>query len=132
MVSNLVSNALQYQAAGGDVTLSVAGGDAEVVMKVHNHGPAIPAKVLKKIFEPMDRHTSELVDKNISGLGLGLYISPEIVSAHGGTIAVTSKKKLGTTFTVHLPRRPVVHTTPDEDVAPIVVSKKPRVRRTRR
>ena len=98
VVSNLVSNALQYQADECDVTVSAIGSDAEVVIKVHNDGPPIPANALKKIFEPMVRQPSEFIDKNVTGLGLGLYIAREIVSAHGGTIAVTSTKRQGTEF----------------------------------
>ena len=45
-------------------------------------------------------------DKNTTGLGLGLYIAREIVTAHGGTIGVTSTEQEGTAFTVKLPRHP--------------------------
>jgi len=72
-----------------------------VVVSVHNMG-AVPADLLPGLFEPMAVGASR---RNPSrGLGLGLYISREIVSAHGGTIDVASSPDAGTTFTVRLPR----------------------------
>lgn len=131
VVSNLVSNALQYHADEGDVTLTVTGRPFDVVLKVHNDGPHIPANALKKIFEPMVRQPNEFADKNVSGLGLGLYIAREIVSAHGGTIAVTSTRQQGTTFTVNLPRQFDVSTAPPRGSSKIIVTKKPTARGVR-
>jgi len=99
-----VANALQH----GEAPVSVVAqehGD-EVVLQVHNEGPPIPASALKKIFEPLVRQPTENDDKNATGLGLGLYIAREVVTAHGGTIGVISTEKEGTTFTVQIPRRP--------------------------
>ena len=70
-----------------------------VVLDVHNRGPAIPAAVLPRIFEPFQRGESSM------SLGLGLYISREIVRAHGGEMEVRSSDEDGTTFVVRLPRR---------------------------
>ncbi len=75
-------------------------------MRVHNRGAPIPPGDLRSIFEPMVRHTKDGVDPNPTGLGIGLYIAREIVTAHGGDIEATSTKKDGTTFTVRLPRTP--------------------------
>jgi signal transduction histidine kinase len=61
----------------------------------------------------MVRHTGERRDKNATGLGLGLYIAREVVTAHGGSIGVTSTESQGTTFTVRLPRRAVTSTRTD-------------------
>ncbi|MGQ0508873.1 MAG: ATP-binding protein [Myxococcaceae bacterium] len=106
VVSNLVSNALQY---GGEGMVSVlARGDSdEVVLAVHNEGSLIPPDMLIHIFDPMVRHPSTSPGvANATGLGLGLYIAREVVTAHGGTIGVTSTEEAGTTFTVQLPRHP--------------------------
>lgn len=78
----------------------------EVVLQVHNEGPAISLRALKTIFEPLVRQPASNGDKNATGLGLGLYIAREVVIAHGGTIEVSSTDKAGTTFTVQIPRRP--------------------------
>jgi signal transduction histidine kinase len=104
VISNLVANALQY--GGTVVSILAEGDDHEVALQVQNEGPVIPAGVLKEIFEPMARHPDRAGDKNATGLGLGLYIAREIVTAHGGTLEATSTEEEGTTFTVKLPRQP--------------------------
>lgn len=106
VLSNLVANALQHGTEGGAVSVVVQGRSEEVVLRVNNEGPVIPEAALKTIFEPMVRQQSPDNDRNASGLGLGLYIAHEVVTAHGGTLAVTSTEKDGTTFTAQLPRHP--------------------------
>ena len=85
---------------------------------------AIPETALGTIFEPKARRSSE-GDRNASGLGLGLYIAREVVSAHGGTIEAASTAKEGTTFSIKLPRHQPAKTRPDQagknlEVAPKV------------
>jgi signal transduction histidine kinase len=100
-VHNLLSNALKH---GRDVVrLRAHGEDGEVVVDVKNDGPPIPESSLEAIFEPL--WTSD----RTTGLGFGLFIVREVVSAHGGTVTVRSSEAEGTTFTVRLPRRPPVH-----------------------
>lgn len=116
VISNLVSNALQYGEEGTVSVVARAHGE-EAVLQVHNEGPPIPKSRMKEIFDPMVRHRSSAPngDKNVTGLGLGLYIAREVVAAHGGTLSVTSTQKEGTTFTVRLPRHPASkqeHTLP--------------------
>lgn len=96
VVSNLVGNALQH--GEGAVTVRVRGEEDVVVLDVHNRGPPIPPAVLPRIFEPFQRGESSM------SLGLGLYISREIVRAHGGQMEVRSSAEQGTTFVVRLPR----------------------------
>jgi signal transduction histidine kinase len=105
VISNLAANALQYGCEDGPVSIVAHAHGEEVVLRVHNDGPPIPERAIEKIFEPMVRHAAQAGDKHTTGLGLGLYIAREIVTAHGGTITVTSRKKDGTTFTVQIPRR---------------------------
>jgi signal transduction histidine kinase len=107
LISNLVANGLQYGCEDGPVSVVAQARGEEVVLRVHNHGAPIPEDAMKRIFEPMVRQPAQGGDKHTTGLGLGLYIAREIVTAHGGTIVVTSRKKDGTTFTVQLPRRPL-------------------------
>jgi sigma-B regulation protein RsbU (phosphoserine phosphatase) len=80
--------------------------EKEVVLSVHNEGVPIPAAAIPKIFYALNRASAldgETHPEAVN-LGLGLYIAEEIVTAHGGQIAVTSSEKDGTTFTVRLPR----------------------------
>ncbi|GAC1456581.1 MAG: HAMP domain-containing sensor histidine kinase [Gemmatimonadaceae bacterium] len=104
VVSNLVANAMQYGCDDGPVSVVAQAHGDEVVLRVHNEGPPISEAAMKKIFEPMVRQPTPNGDKHTTGLGLGLYIAREIVTAHGGTIAVASAEE-GTTFTVQIPRR---------------------------
>src|SRR5437870_8258846 len=104
LVSNLVSNALQYGARDAPVTVSLsrdAAGALEV--RVHNRGPAIAAGLRPHLFEP-HRRGEGAESAHPRGLGLGLFIVREIARAHGGSIDVSSDAK-GTTFVVHLPHR---------------------------
>lgn len=107
VISNLMSNALQYGAEGHPITLRAEGFFDSVVLQVHNHGWPIPPRSRKSIFFPMVRTQpdGETADKNKTGLGLGLYIASEIVASHQGSIKVDSSKVDGTTFTVTLPRQ---------------------------
>ena len=65
-----------------------------------DRGPGVPLQLHARIFERFERVSSTTYD---GGLGLGLYISRQIVEAHGGTIAVASVPGSGATFTVRLP-----------------------------
>lgn len=105
VISNLVANALQYGCEDGAVRVVAQAHADEVVLRVHNEGPPISEDAMKKIFEPMSRQPTQNGDKHATGLGLGLYLAREIVTAHGGTIAVASAEKEGTTFTVQIHRR---------------------------
>ena len=106
VVSNLVGNALSHGAPGSPVQVSATGNDGVVTLAVHNRGKSIPPALQQVLFEPFRRGDREATGKGASGLGLGLYISREIVRAHGGTIEVASGDAEGTTFTVRLPRTP--------------------------
>lgn len=108
VVSNLLGNAIQHGSAEEAIELSVASEGSAVVLAVHSEGTPIPAHALTKIFEPLVRHdTVESATRRVPGsVGLGLYIVREIVSAHGGTVKVSSTAEEGTTFTVRLPVAP--------------------------
>ena len=100
---NLIGNAIQYGADGTVVSVVTREQDGQVILSVHNDGPAIPPDLLHHIFDPLRRGTPQA--GNRKNLGLGLYIVREIVAAHHGTIEVTSTLEAGTTFTVRLRRR---------------------------
>lgn len=105
VVQNLVSNALKYSPEDTPVTVrSWDGEDGRVSFSVHNVGTPIPPEALGRLFQPMERLSSQ-VDRLGRSVGLGLYIVKHVVDAHGGTVDVTSAAGEGTTFTVWLPRR---------------------------
>jgi signal transduction histidine kinase len=70
---------------------------------VHNEGTPIPTEVLEKLFDAFYRLDGEETEGRSTSLGLGLYISKEIITAHGGTIDVRSSFEEGTTFIIRLP-----------------------------
>jgi len=98
VVTNLISNAIKY-GEGSAVKVSVQDSEGKVFVKVKDSGPGIPKELQEKIFERFERAEA---DPSISGLGLGLYISQQIVKAHGGIILVESALGEGSTFTVAL------------------------------
>jgi PAS domain S-box-containing protein len=103
VIGNLLSNAFQHSADAGTVRLRTCGDRNEVIIDVQNDGAPIPRSDIGRLFLPFERGDGNAPSAERS-LGLGLYISKEIVSAHHGTIAVRSTAEEGTTFTVRLPR----------------------------
>jgi signal transduction histidine kinase len=99
VISNLLTNALRY---GGksriDVRVYVQDGQARV--EVQDQGIGISEENQKRIFQQFERVSAKTV---VAGLGLGLFISEQIVAAHGGSIAVESKINEGALFRVCLP-----------------------------
>ncbi len=109
LVSNLVGNALKYGTPEKPITVTLEADDSDsVVLRVHNFGPHIAAKLIADIFEPLVRGTNPAGSAQVGGanMGLGLYIAREVASAHYGTIQVTSDAAAGTQFEVRLPRTP--------------------------
>ena len=100
--SNLVANAIQHGDRQHGVEIVIDGRSSDAVLvTVHNQG-TIPVDQLPTLFEPLAGAQGTLTKS--SGLGLGLYITRELVKAHGGRIEVRSEDVSGTTFTVSLPR----------------------------
>jgi signal transduction histidine kinase len=102
VLQNLVQNAVKYSPHGGQVTLRVrAAEQAEVT--VEDRGVGIPRDALPRLFQRFYR-VEHATTRGISGLGIGLYVVQEIVSLHGGTVAVESEVGRGSRFFVRLPR----------------------------
>ncbi|RYZ36034.1 MAG: HAMP domain-containing histidine kinase, partial [Myxococcaceae bacterium] len=105
VVVNLLSNALKFSPQETSVRVSAEGTATEAVLRVHNLGPPIPADQLPHLFGAWRRAGRSDRERGVAaGLGLGLYITEQIVRAHGGTVQVASTEARGTTFTVRLPR----------------------------
>jgi signal transduction histidine kinase/CheY-like chemotaxis protein len=104
VLSNLMSNAAQYGRQQTPVVLEIAqsGELATITVSNTNRDRPIPPELIEVLFDPYRRGRAEA--KHHVGLGLGLYIVHEIVTAHGGRIDVESTE-LTTVFRVALPRR---------------------------
>ena len=99
LVVILVDNALKYTDASGTVTLSLTRREKGSELMVADTGHGMEAEHLDKIFDRFYRVTKTR-NLNQDGSGLGLSIAAWIVREHGGTIQVSSKPGVGTTFTV--------------------------------
>ncbi|MEC4982869.1 MAG: two-component system sensor histidine kinase RppB [Oscillatoria sp. PMC 1068.18] len=104
LVSNLVSNAIRYTPAGGEVTLTLENSPYEAIIRVQDTGIGIDPKEQKMIFDRFYRVNSDR-SRNSGGSGLGLAIATAIAQAHQGSITVQSELDQGSTFTVKLPRK---------------------------
>ena len=103
VIANLLSNAFQHSSDDGTIALRTRGTQDEVVIEVQNAGKPIPAGDFARLFLPFERGNG-IAPSSERSVGLGLYISKEIVAAHKGTITVHSTAEEGTVFTVRLPR----------------------------
>ena len=103
VLSNLVDNAIKYSPSGGQVTVSFRDESGQVAVCVQDEGLGIPPEQQEAIFGLFYR-SPNAKSQHAGGMGLGLYISNEIVQRHGGAIRVESKAGSGSTFTVLLPR----------------------------
>jgi signal transduction histidine kinase len=103
VIENLVGNAAAHGAAP-EVEVEIRDDGQSVVLKVTSQGNPIPADKLDSIFDPMVRTGPSSGTSLSGGLGLGLFIVREIVTAHAGTVEVISSPEDGTTFTIRLPR----------------------------
>jgi signal transduction histidine kinase len=101
VVANLLTNAIRY-GGGKPVEVIVESSGQEATVSVRDRGIGIAPQDQARIFEQFERAVGKQV---APGLGLGLYITRQIVEAHGGRIEVQSSPGEGSTFTVRLPRR---------------------------
>ncbi|MCY1071579.1 PAS domain-containing sensor histidine kinase [Nannocystis sp. RBIL2] len=106
VVTILVGNAIDHGTPGTAITVRAVGDAPDAVeLTVHNLGPAVPESVRDSVFEPF-RRTDPARRHGARALGLGLFVTRQLVLAHGGTIAFESSDAGGNLMHVHLPRRP--------------------------
>ncbi len=101
-LENLISNAVKYSLEKPKICITTSVVGAMVCVSVQDFGRGVLAKEQKRIFEPFYR-TSEAVDAQIHGNGLGLSIVQHIVKQHGGFVSVESEVGKGSIFRLHLP-----------------------------
>jgi PAS domain S-box-containing protein len=102
VVNNLLSNALKFTPAGGEIELGSAGDDSNATVWIRDTGIGIAADEIGYLFEKYRQTTSGKTSEQ-KGTGLGLVICKMIVEAHGGRIGVESAEGKGTTFAFTLP-----------------------------
>jgi PAS domain S-box-containing protein len=99
---NLVDNAIKYTPSGTRIVVDVAAEGGRVYARVHDEGPGIPEAEREWIFEKFYRLDPDQTS-GVSGTGLGLYISRELVERMGGELTVESREGVGSTFALALP-----------------------------
>ena len=103
VLNNLISNAIKFTGAGGQVEIDAAVTDATTVnVRVRDNGEGIPADEIGQIFEKY-RQGGNVKHSSDKGTGLGLVICKMIIEAHGGCISVESEVGKGSTFFLSLP-----------------------------
>lgn len=97
---NLVSNAVKYSPKGSRIDIRLTADESSVVLSVTDEGLGIPEEDQKHLFETFNRGSNV---GNISGTGLGLALVKEAVQLHHGSVGLTSKLGVGSTFRILLP-----------------------------
>lgn len=100
-MTNLLSNAIKFSPDGGDIIVKAEDKGNELLVQVTDHGIGIPKKALRHLFERFYRVKTPV---GVGGAGLGLYITKQIVEAHGGRIWVESELDKGSTFYFTVPK----------------------------
>jgi len=100
VVGNLASNAVKYTPSGGKVSISAGKDSGEVWIRFQDSGPGVLEQEQEKIFQPFYRGSTGRRIKQ--GMGLGLSIARDLITAHGGSIELESKAGKGSTFTIWL------------------------------
>src|SRR5690606_39065608 len=102
VLANLLSNAIKYSPGGGEILVRVEDHGSAAEITVRDHGVGMDRDVIRHLFDRFYRGAGTATA--VTGLGLGLYITKELVEAHGGRIRAESDGPgLGSTFRVTLP-----------------------------
>jgi signal transduction histidine kinase len=99
IVSNLLDNAVKYNAPGGKIRVLLTGAKREWNFDISNTGPGIPAEQAPRIFDRFQRGQHHA---DISGHGLGLSLCHELARAHGGSLTLVRSDAEWTTFRLTL------------------------------
>jgi signal transduction histidine kinase len=106
ILDNLINNGLSYTTRSPRLTISVCSEGARAVVRVADNGAGIPASDRERVFERFQR-TNDFAFRDVSGTGLGLFISRQLAEGHGGSLAIeSSTPEEGTVFALALPMLP--------------------------
>lgn len=123
---NLVANAIKYTPQGGQIRVAVERLEKEARISVQDPGIGIPTEEQARLFQRFFR-AANATTRNYSGLGIGLYVSHEIVHRHGGRFEVQSEMGEGSTFTFYLPLSPRSVAAPDAQQRLLLVDDDPEI-----
>jgi len=110
ILENLLSNAIKYTPDHGHITVNIKKHSDEIRVVVEDDGIGIAKKDTALLFKQFSRIPNEF-SINISGSGIGLYLSQQLAERNGGRITVTSELGEGSAFTLHLPNKSVKNLT---------------------
>jgi signal transduction histidine kinase len=104
VLTNLIDNAIKYSPEGGQIDLALSSAGDHVKLTIRDHGVGVPLEHRQHIFDRFYQAHAGGALTSMAGMGLGLYISRQIVELHGGSIDAEFADEGGTTFVVLLPR----------------------------
>lgn len=102
VLGNLLNNAIKYSAEQSQIEVTLARVDQRALIHVQDYGIGIAADALPHLFDRFYRVDNEQT-RNVTGVGVGLFVVHEIVRLHGGQVSINSTPGAGSTFTVTLP-----------------------------
>jgi two-component system, sensor histidine kinase len=113
-VSNIITNAVKYTDAGGEINVTLAAEGGRAVVTISDNGVGIPAELLPRVFELFVQNDRSL-DRSQGGLGIGLSVVRRLIEMQGGTVSASSPGAgRGSTFWISLPT-----ISPPNDAQPV-------------
>ncbi len=104
MVINLLDNGIKYNnSAVKRLRVFITKNDHRLSLHIADNGIGVPLAIRTAIFDKFYRNTKNMDSNAVNGLGLGLFYVQQCVTAHGWELAIDSKEKEGSTFTIHIP-----------------------------
>ena len=105
ILENLLSNAVKYSPAGGTIRLAAREDASQLVLDVSDSGPGIPPEERDHVFDAF--YTGRAPQGHVQGTGIGLSVVLDLVTAHGGNIAIIDGESTGAHFRIRMPLRHV-------------------------
>jgi len=99
---NILDNAGKYSKDGKSIAVTISQNEIYTIIAIEDHGVGISKNGQKKLFKKFSRVDNPL-SISVKGTGLGLYWAKKVLDLHGGSIKVTSKLKVGSTFEIITP-----------------------------
>ena len=104
---NVISNAIKFNAHGGNINISASDDGSQITITVADTGTGIPCDEIERILRPFEQLDNKY-SRSRDGTGLGLTIVEGLITLHGGSLAIVSEVGKGTTVTIRMPKAPDV------------------------